>query len=101
MPTDSLYRDEYGAFVVCPYCSEPLTVELEMRRLAEYRRHPDERTPVACRVCELDLTRDGAMEEFDIESRSRVACRHCGASILANAYYCHHCRRWQDEPFVR
>jgi hypothetical protein len=101
MPTDSFYRDEEGSFVVCPYCCEPLTVELELRRLAEYRRDPYERTPVASPVCALDLTRDAAIEEWHIEGRSRVACRHCGGSILAKAAYCHHCERWQQAPFVR
>jgi hypothetical protein len=101
MPTDSLYQDDDGSFVVCPYCCEPLTVELEMRRLAEYHRDPYERTPVACRVCALDLTADAPMELRHIEGRSRAACRHCGGSILAEAFYCHHCRRWQQAPFVR
>jgi hypothetical protein len=101
MSTDSFYRDDDGAFVVCPYCREPLTVELEMRRLAEYRHDTYERTPVPCRVCALDLTRDFAIQEWHIEGRSRVGCRHCGGSILAEAHYCHHCQRWQDVPFVR
>jgi hypothetical protein len=101
MPKDALYRTDDGAFVVCPYCCEPLSVEVEERRLAEYRRDPHERAPIACPVCALDITRDAAMEEWDIEGRARVACRHCGDSILAQAVYCHHCERWQRKPFVR
>jgi hypothetical protein len=101
MPTASPYRGDDGSFVVCPYCCEPLSVEIEERRLAEYRRDPYEHTPVACPVCALDITRDAPREEWHIEGRPRVACRHCGGSILATADYCHHCERWQQVPFVR
>jgi hypothetical protein len=98
---DALYRGEDGSFVICPYCSEPLTVELEVRRLVEYRRDPYARTPVICRVCALDLTADAPSEVMQVEGRSRAACRHCGKSILADAFYCHHCQHWQNPPFVR
>jgi hypothetical protein len=101
MSTDSLYQCDDGSFVVCPYCYEPLSVEVEERRLAEYRRDPYERTPVVCRVCALDITRDSPLEERRIEGRSRGQCRHCGGSIIATAPYCHHCKRWQKVPFVR
>lgn len=95
MPTGPPFRGDSGSFVVCPYCCEPLPVEVEERRLIEYRRDPHERAPVMCPVCALDSTRDAPTEEWPIEGRPHVACRHCGGSILAEAVYCHHCQSWQ------
>jgi hypothetical protein len=96
-----LYRDEDGAFTLCPYCAEPLTVRVENARLKAYQGAPGAKAAVACGVCGIDVTRDAPVEEYEIEDRPRRDCRHCGGSILKSALYCHHCQKWQSKPFVR
>jgi hypothetical protein len=98
---DARYRDDDGAYVLCPYCAEPLTVRAETARLAQLRAAPDACTPVPCDVCGLDVTCDAPVEERVVDGRPRTACRHCGGSILTEALFCHVCRKWQSPPFER
>jgi hypothetical protein len=95
------YRCDDGAFVICPYCAEPLSTRTESARFAAYRRARGAPKLVPCATCGLDLTRDAPQEAYAVDGRPRGDCRHCAGSILKAALFCHHCRKWQSSPFER
>lgn len=88
---------EDGCYVLCPFCSHPLSVDVEAkRRTAAYYGRGSAVVP--CNSCGFDVTLGNAVrcEIAEVERRTMPSCLWCPGQIAGDALVCAHCKRWTD-----
>ncbi|WP_224362916.1 hypothetical protein [Hyalangium versicolor] len=69
--------------------------------MVQFKRSARVREPVPCAACRMDTCRDAPLEMPVAKAGGWTSCVHCKTGLLETALYCHHCEKYQKEPFER
>ena len=85
-----------GAYLLCPYCAYPLSVEVVAAR--DEALGTQSTVAIRCNTCSLDVTNAQAVPctMREVECRTCLWCVFCGACRPATATFCAVCKRWQN-----
>jgi hypothetical protein len=85
-----------GTLILCPYCLNPVRIRISRQVEAGFKLPPDQRPPVMCNWCDLDITKDALIETDEVRYQPAWApCAHCGKNIVGGAQFCYRCKQWQ------